>query len=199
MVHNYLKEFERGTFLLEEKFFFFFFFVFLFFFFCFFKEKFRDAHTDARKGQTHDGHNTRTIARWPPASGAKNGGKGRKHCGKRKNLSLRVISPFPTVFSRLQLQTCKSKGLFWENVKRAFDIFDLQLKQWQEPWFPSDLDRNVCSLSLWNWQVWQEYRRMGQRPTSYTHAYNISFRFRHMGLQILLKIILKTGFKAAQN
>ena len=35
---------------------------------------------------------------------------GRKHCGKRRNCSLRVISPFPTVFS---------KGLFPRGVKRC--------------------------------------------------------------------------------
>ena len=33
----------------------------------------------------------------------------RKHCGKRRNCSLRAISPFPTVFS---------KGLFLRGVKR---------------------------------------------------------------------------------
>ena len=35
---------------------------------------------------------------------------GRKHCGKRRNRSLRAISPFPTVFS---------KGLFPRGVKRC--------------------------------------------------------------------------------
>ena len=34
---------------------------------------------------------------------------GRKHCGKRRNCSLRAISPFPTVFS---------KGLFPRGVNR---------------------------------------------------------------------------------
>ena len=34
---------------------------------------------------------------------------GRKHCGKRRNCSLRAISPFPAVFS---------KDLYWEHVKR---------------------------------------------------------------------------------
>ena len=34
---------------------------------------------------------------------------GRKHCGKRRNCSLRAISPFPTVFS---------KGSFPRGVKR---------------------------------------------------------------------------------
>ena len=34
----------------------------------------------------------------------------RKHCGKRRNCSLRAISPFPTVFS---------KGLFPSGVKRC--------------------------------------------------------------------------------
>ena len=35
---------------------------------------------------------------------------GEKHCGKRRNCSLRAISPFPTVFSR---------GLFPRSVKRC--------------------------------------------------------------------------------
>ena len=35
---------------------------------------------------------------------------GRKHCGKRRNCSLRAISPFPTVFS---------KGLFPRGIKRC--------------------------------------------------------------------------------
>ena len=35
---------------------------------------------------------------------------GRKHCGERRNCSLRTISPFPTVFS---------KGLFPRGVKRC--------------------------------------------------------------------------------
>ena len=34
---------------------------------------------------------------------------GRKHCGKRRNCSLRAISPFPTLFS---------KGLFPRGIKR---------------------------------------------------------------------------------
>ena len=34
---------------------------------------------------------------------------GRKHCGKRRNCSLRAISPFPTVFS---------KDLYCRNVKK---------------------------------------------------------------------------------
>ena len=35
---------------------------------------------------------------------------GRKHCGKRRNCSLRAISPFPTAFS---------KGLFPRGVKNV--------------------------------------------------------------------------------
>ena len=37
---------------------------------------------------------------------------GRKHCRKRRNCSLRAISPFPSVFKILLLQTCKNQGLF---------------------------------------------------------------------------------------
>ena len=43
-------------------------------------------------------------------NGRKFFGMGRKHCGKRRNCSLRAISPFPTVFS---------KGLFPRGVKRC--------------------------------------------------------------------------------
>ena len=38
---------------------------------------------------------------------------GRKHCGKRRNCSLRAISPFPTVFS---------KRLFPRGVKRCHGV-----------------------------------------------------------------------------
>ena len=41
---------------------------------------------------------------------------GRKHCGKRRNCSLRAISPFPTVFSRLLLQTHKNQDLFGKGL-----------------------------------------------------------------------------------
>ena len=42
---------------------------------------------------------------------------GRKHCGKRRNCSLRAISPFPTVFSK-GLSPEASKGVIaWELVK----------------------------------------------------------------------------------
>ena len=43
---------------------------------------------------------------------------GRKHCGKRRNYSLRAISPFPTVFSK-RLMFCRhvNLGLVWERVK----------------------------------------------------------------------------------
>ena len=39
-----------------------------------------------------------------------------KHCGKRRNCSLRTISPFPIVFSRLVLQTRKKQGLFGKGL-----------------------------------------------------------------------------------
>ena len=41
----------------------------------------------------------------------------RKHCGKRRNCSLRAISPFPTVFSKdlnyrhVKTRACLGKGL----------------------------------------------------------------------------------------
>ena len=48
--------------------------------------------------------------------------KGRKHCRKRRNCSLRAISPFPTVFSkRLYCRHEKKKELVWE--KRSVTWF----------------------------------------------------------------------------
>ena len=41
----------------------------------------------------------------------------RKHCGKKRNCSLRAISLFPTVFKRRVPQTCKNQGLFWKGLK----------------------------------------------------------------------------------
>ena len=52
-------------------------------------------------------------------------GKGeiaRKHCGKRRNCSLRAISPFPTVFSKdlysrhVKTMACLGKG-YYESLK----------------------------------------------------------------------------------
>ena len=41
----------------------------------------------------------------------------RKHCGKRRNCSLRAISPFPAVFFKtLVLQTRKNQGLFGKRL-----------------------------------------------------------------------------------
>ena len=49
--------------------------------------------------------------------------KGRKHCGKRRNCSLRAISPFPTVFSkRLYYRHVKHKGLFGKELKIKMSI-----------------------------------------------------------------------------
>ena len=43
---------------------------------------------------------------------------GGKHCWKRRNCSLRAISPFPTVFTKdLYLQTRKNQGLFWKGLR----------------------------------------------------------------------------------
>ena len=44
--------------------------------------------------------------------------KSRKHCGKRRNCSLRAISPFPhSVFKRHVLQTRKPRGLFGKRLE----------------------------------------------------------------------------------
>ena len=48
---------------------------------------------------------------------AKSSKRGRKHCGKKRNCSLRAISPFPAVFSKdlycrhVKTRACMGKGL----------------------------------------------------------------------------------------
>ena len=38
---------------------------------------------------------------------------------KRRNCSLRAVSPFPSVFKRLVLQTCKNQVLFGKGLRRG--------------------------------------------------------------------------------
>ena len=42
--------------------------------------------------------------------------KGRKHCGKRKNCSLRTISPLSTVFSEDLCGRQGKSGLVWKGL-----------------------------------------------------------------------------------
>ena len=46
----------------------------------------------------------------------------RKHWWKRRNCSLQTISPFPCVFKRLVLQTCKNQGLFGKGSKELIIV-----------------------------------------------------------------------------
>ena len=54
---------------------------------------------------------------------------GRKHCGKRRNCSLRAISPFPTVFSKdfysrhVKTRACLGKGYRSLMLKLLHKIF----------------------------------------------------------------------------
>ena len=60
---------------------------------------------------------------------------GRKHCGKRRNCSLRAISPLPTVFS---------KGLFPRGFKRCHCV---GMKEFADDNFK--FDENGRKLSKW--------------------------------------------------
>ena len=53
--------------------------------------------------------------------------RGRKHGGKRRNCSLRVISPFPSVFKRFVLQIRKKHGLFGKGLSKLPKKFLLRL------------------------------------------------------------------------
>ena len=71
---------------------------------------------------------------------------GRKHCGKRRNCSLRAISPFPTVFS---------KGLFPRGVKRC---------HWVEMGFNQLI---LSTFSLHTYLTAWESRKSKTRDTTY--------------------------------
>ena len=63
---------------------------------------------------------------------------GGKHCGKRRNCSLRAISPFPTVFS---------KDLYCRHVKTRACLDPLKLKEFADD--NSKFDENGRKLSKW--------------------------------------------------
>ena len=84
---------------------------------------------------------------------------GRKHCGKRRNCSLRAISPFPTVFS---------KGLFPRGVKRCHCVGirhrQLTLSQTSPVWF-----LRVCSTSLLK-TLWEKKKLLVMSNFFFSHS-----------------------------
>ena len=73
---------------------------------------------------------------------------GRKHCGKRRNCSLRAISPFPTVFSKglfpRGVTRCHCVGMGLPFLKRQ--ILDVsKLKGFAEDYFK--FDKNCTKFS----------------------------------------------------
>ena len=73
---------------------------------------------------------------------------GRKHCGKRRNCSLRAISSFPTVFSKyLYCRHVKNPGLVWERVNQAtFSLFYLLRIINLKPLYSHSRERIITSL-----------------------------------------------------
>ena len=47
---------------------------------------------------------------------------GKKHCWKIRNCLLQAISPFPSVFKRLILQTHKNQGLFGKGLNLNYGL-----------------------------------------------------------------------------
>ena len=69
----------------------------------------------------------------------------RKHCGKRRNCSLRAISLFPTVFSKGLYCRHVKPGLVWERVKHGYYLINKMFNTFpNKPWF-----LRVCTTSLW--------------------------------------------------
>ena len=69
---------------------------------------------------------------------------GKKHCGKRRNCSLRASSPFfRSVFKRLVLQTHKNQGLFGKGLNAYMYIILLYFQFFSQ--FASTLEGDSCS------------------------------------------------------
>ena len=83
---------------------------------------------------------------------------GRKHCGKRRNCSLRAISPFPTVFSKglfpRGVKRCHCVGMgYWESNILLIDeiIHLLHTSNWRHLNFSNDvLYTNGLIQTVWN-------------------------------------------------
>ena len=65
----------------------------------------------------------------------------RKHCGKRRNCSLRAISPFPTVFSKACFPWVSKGVIVWEWVNNKFlDVTKLKAF--------ADIKSNVAKMTI---------------------------------------------------
>ena len=114
----------------------------------------------------------------------------RKHCGKRRNCSLRAISPFPSVFSKdLYCRQVKAKAFFgkglkatitWSAIKQALGPENFIVGNWQcletasvskprtgdltptpPPWFGVIVLTTSCPRSyLWPWPSGQRHGQM---------------------------------------
>ena len=70
---------------------------------------------------------------------------GRKHCEKRRNCSLRAISPFPTVFQKACFPGASKGVIVWEWVKHV----------WEQV---SGYGKTVVSVLVWE-SSWKTYLR----------------------------------------
>ena len=93
---------------------------------------------------------------------------GGKHRGKRRNCSLRAISPFLSVFKRLVLETCKNQGLFGKGVIGK----GLTLSQTTN--FRLFQTQRVCKRQFQIWRKWQKVIQMGRKHCGKRR--NCSFR-----------------------
>ena len=115
---------------------------------------------------------------------------GRKHCGKRRNCSLRAISSFPTVFS---------KGLFPRGVKRCHcvgrvkvNLPSLSLSQMTN--FGFCQTERVCR---WQFQMgwkWQKVIQTGRKHCGKKEKLLVmsNFSFSH---SVLERLVLQTHIK----
>ena len=91
---------------------------------------------------------------------------GRKHCGKRRNCSLQAISPFPTVFSKVILQTRKNQGLLGKGLNDSSCLNPFPNK----PWFLW-----IYSTSLLK-TLWEKEKMLVTSIFSFSHSVFYSIR-----------------------
>ena len=128
---------------------------------------------------------------------------GRKHCGKKRNCSLRAISPFPSVFKRLVSQGCQKvplcgNGLFIihnyvclsisadDNFK--FDENSRKLSKWVENWKKEKL--LVTSNFSFSHSVFKRPVSQGRQKLSLCgNGLNVQFYsfFEYSGIEIIIR------------
>ena len=80
---------------------------------------------------------------------------GRKHCGKRRNCSIRVISPFPTDFSKdMQYRHIKTRAVLGKGytTEKGYNPV-INIVKVTCPVIAVKKGGNLCKKNVWNYMA----------------------------------------------